>query len=100
MSHQVCVVFGCSNTSHNTKMIEPKVRFFSFPSTDKKTYLEQKRIAWIRFCRRVNADGSPWTPSRHSKICSVHFVGGKNDQYPHQPEFIPTSQLLNFQNIT
>ncbi|KAI2802397.1 hypothetical protein BLOT_009844 [Blomia tropicalis] len=70
-----------------------KYGFSVFHLPTKKPYLKQKRFAWIRFCRRMNVDGSPWTPSRHSKTCNVHFVGGKNDPYPHQPGFIPTLAL-------
>lgn len=54
-----CAVVGC--TSAYTP--EQKFRFFCFPTHDK-----EKVAAWARAINRVQADGSPWVPTRNSRI--------------------------------
>ncbi|XP_049527237.1 uncharacterized protein LOC119458494 isoform X4 [Dermacentor silvarum] len=35
-------------------------------------------------------DGSPWQPTRHTRICSCHFVNGEKSNDPRSPAYLPT----------
>ncbi|KAL1426848.1 hypothetical protein MTO96_017928 [Rhipicephalus appendiculatus] len=35
-------------------------------------------------------DGIPWQPTKHSKICSHHFVNGEKSNDPRSPAYVPT----------
>lgn len=37
-----------------------------------------------------SADGTDWKPTRHTKICSVHFVGGAPSKDVSSPSYVPT----------
>uniref|UniRef100_A0A6B0V229 Putative secreted protein n=1 Tax=Ixodes ricinus TaxID=34613 RepID=A0A6B0V229_IXORI len=37
-----------------------------------------------------SADGTDWEPTRHSRICSVHFVGGASSKDVSSPSYAPT----------
>lgn len=54
-----CAVKGCGSKSQS----KSGVSFYRFPAR------ESLFKAWVEFCERVN----PWTPSKHSRICSIHF---------------------------
>ena len=56
-----CCAVGCTNGYE-----DPGIRFFFIPSDN---LLRDKWIAAIK--REI------WTPSKHSKICSHHFITGK-----------------------
>ena len=79
-----CVVPGCNNTYQNTVGRWPKVRFYSFPS------VKERRNVWIKFVSRSNIDGSDWIPSKHSKICSEHFLSGFKTNEENHPSFNPS----------
>ncbi|XP_049522316.1 peroxynitrite isomerase THAP4-like [Dermacentor silvarum] len=82
-----CCVVNCHNSNVNTKGLMPPVRFYRFPT---KWYEKSRRQAWITAVRRTNADGSPWSPTETTRICSRHFVGNcKNDSNQH-PSYVPT----------
>lgn len=36
-----------------------------------------------------SADGSPWSPKLHDRICSAHFIGGKKADEQDSPSYIP-----------
>ncbi|XP_049524560.1 uncharacterized protein LOC119455003 isoform X3 [Dermacentor silvarum] len=38
----------------------------------------------------VGKDGSPWQPTRHTKICSCHFVNGEKPNDSRSPASLPT----------
>ena len=76
--HYCCVV-GCSNNSK-----AKGVKLFSIPTRN----LEQREL-WLKAINRLNKDGNPWLARKWSKICSVHFVGGKPS--PTREEFISQS---------
>ena len=70
-----CAIIGCGNRSDRDK----EVSFYRVPAhithQGKGTEeLSQKRRAlWISRIHRAR-----FTPSSHTRICSRHFLGGKN----------------------
>ncbi|XP_077485852.1 uncharacterized protein LOC144096908 [Amblyomma americanum] len=83
MSNNNCCVVGCSNTYKNT----PETRFYSFPA---RPYERERRQQWIAAVRRQRKDGSLWEPTKHSRICSNHFVNGEKSNDPRSPAYLPT----------
>ncbi|KAI2796659.1 hypothetical protein BLOT_015670, partial [Blomia tropicalis] len=79
-----CVVPGCNNNYQNTVGRWPKIRFYSFPSE------QERRNVWVKFVSRSNKDGSDWIPSKHSKICSEHFLSGFKTNDENHPSFNPS----------
>ncbi len=82
MGGDFCSVVGCHRNSTKDK---GKVRFFSFPKLNK-----EQRELWISALKRQNEDGSRWLPSRHSKVCSDHFVSGKWSPTRGDPDYFPS----------
>ncbi|KAL1431515.1 hypothetical protein MTO96_014035 [Rhipicephalus appendiculatus] len=35
-------------------------------------------------------DGSPWEPTKNSRICSQHFINGERSNDPRSPAYVPT----------
>uniref|UniRef100_A0A672HFA8 THAP-type domain-containing protein n=1 Tax=Salarias fasciatus TaxID=181472 RepID=A0A672HFA8_SALFA len=63
-----CCVVGCSN--HNMK--DKKLSFHIFPiDPDRQT-------KWVNTVKRVEPDGSEWTPTHTTVLCGEHFLSGKN----------------------
>ena len=60
-----CVAFGCTNHHANST-----VSFHRFPAEP------ERRKLWVLACKRINADGSKWTPSQHAVLCGAHFISG------------------------
>lgn len=83
MSKNNCCVVGCSNTYKNSSA----TRFYSFPA---RPHERERRKQWIAAVRRESADGTPWQPTKHSKICSRHFVNGEKSNDPRSPAYLPT----------
>ena len=77
-----CCVVNCQR---NYKADKDVVSFFSFPKRN-----PEQREKWIQAVRRINADGSPWVPSQHSKICSEHFVSGWWSPSRNDPDYAPS----------
>ncbi|XP_065282697.2 uncharacterized protein [Dermacentor albipictus] len=84
---QYCCVVDCHNSLENTKGRTPPVKFYRFPG---KWYEKGRRQAWITAVRRVNADDTPWEPSKSTRICSTHFVGNCKSDLMEHPSYIPT----------
>lgn len=78
--NRYCCVKGCVNSSARNAHAN-KAKFFSIP----KRYPEVREL-WLKAINRVDKDGNPWQPREWSKICSLHFVGGKPS--PTRQEFI------------
>ncbi len=76
-----CVVVGCTNTSYRNR----DVHFYGFPKKNK-----DKADAWVRSIKRVKPDGTPWIPSKNSKVCSSHFIDNKKSDDPTSPSYLPT----------
>lgn len=70
---QVCGVHGCLNGTE-TCDCEPPFKLFPFP-TEKKNKEGRKR--WADNVHRDVKKGTPWTPKKSSRVCSVHFKDGK-----------------------
>ncbi|KAK3095610.1 hypothetical protein FSP39_016626, partial [Pinctada imbricata] len=74
-----CSVPDCSNSRGKCNRMGKKVSFYQFPKDEKR------REAWLRVIRRdsvIVTDGVqktvPFTPNKSSRVCSEHFVEGKN----------------------
>ncbi|XP_068166667.1 THAP domain-containing protein 1-like [Antennarius striatus] len=68
-----CAVFGCTNRSTRDRK-----SYYVLPSVitnqgdQTKELSEKRRRQWIANLRRTS-----FTPSRHTRICSDHFISGK-----------------------
>nr|XP_050040970.1 peroxynitrite isomerase THAP4-like [Dermacentor andersoni] len=82
-----CCVVNCHNSNVNTKGLQPPVTFYRFPT---KWYEKGRRQMWITAVRRTNADGSPWSPTETTRICSRHFVGNCKSNCSQHPSYVPT----------
>lgn len=45
---------------------------------------------WIKKVRRQNPVGTCWKPSKHSRICSEHFIGSSKSSNPLHPGYAPS----------
>ncbi|KAL1446257.1 hypothetical protein MTO96_044638, partial [Rhipicephalus appendiculatus] len=61
--------------------------------------LEDERVEAIMFLREQcqlllrrtkREDGSPWEPTKNSRICSQHFINGEKSNDPRSPAYVPT----------
>ncbi|XP_066596614.1 uncharacterized protein [Prorops nasuta] len=82
-SSRVCCVVGC--TSRDSR--NPDVKFYSFPGRPWET---EHRKKWVISVRRLDVKGKLWQPNKNSKICSLHFEGGKRSEDPRQTAYYPT----------
>ena len=67
-----CVVYGCSNCSNRDKK-----SFFLIPTVivnhgEKRKLSSERR--WAQFISNLRRDH--FTPSKHTRICSDHFISG------------------------
>ncbi|CAN7943100.1 unnamed protein product [Ixodes pacificus] len=82
-NNKVCCVFGCPYKAVND---EPR-HFYCIPS---KPYEKERRQRWIAAIRRAKPGGSQWMPTKHSRVCSYHFVGGSVSNVMNHPSYVPT----------
>lgn len=82
-NNKVCCVFGCPYKAIND---EPR-HFYCIPS---KPYEKERRQRWITAIRRAKPGGSQWVPTKHSRVCSYHFVGGSVSNVMNHPSYVPT----------
>lgn len=47
-----------------------RLSFFRFPRN------ADRQIKWLAALKRDKPDGTPWVPTKHSVICSEHFITG------------------------
>lgn len=87
------------------------LRFFSFKPFSVLVYLSLwKKVFFLRFhsfffisltlsfyafnvyLKKINfsESGEPWPPTKHSKICGLHFEGGKKSEDPRCISYYPT----------
>ena len=83
-----CVV----NYHNNTVAHKGIVGFYRFPEKN-----IEKRKLWIRAVKRANPDGSNWMPSKHSRICSDHFINGETHPTRTNPSYKPTIFQVDIQ---
>uniref|UniRef100_A0A224Z926 THAP domain-containing protein 11-like n=1 Tax=Rhipicephalus zambeziensis TaxID=60191 RepID=A0A224Z926_9ACAR len=83
MSKNNCCVVGCSNTYKKS----PGTHFYTFPVL---FHERERRRRWIAAVRRRREDGSPWEPTKNSRICSQHFINGEKSNDPRSPAYVPT----------
>jgi hypothetical protein len=57
-----------SNSNNNPEHL----KFYRFSSKN-----AEQRELWTQAVKRVGEDGKRWQPTKYSRICSKHFVGGK-----------------------
>ncbi|XP_037523930.1 uncharacterized protein LOC119401307 [Rhipicephalus sanguineus] len=79
-----CCVVGCTNRYTSCPAGTTFHRFSTRPC-----FIGQRQ-KWIAAVRRKTHDGRNWEPSRHSKICSAHFVGGVPSKDASSPSYVPT----------
>ncbi|XP_064462446.1 uncharacterized protein LOC135373096 [Ornithodoros turicata] len=82
-SHNNCCIVGCNATYANS----PSIRLYSFPW---KTYEKDRRATWIQLVRRETSTGKLWEPTKHSRICSKHFVGNVKSDEERHPAYNPS----------
>ncbi|XP_074650275.1 uncharacterized protein LOC141905334 [Tubulanus polymorphus] len=81
MGHKdYCCVPGCGNR-------RDEKAGFSFYSIPLKPHERHK--SWLGAIGK----GFDWVPTAHTRICSLHFVGGKKNNDPDSPSYIPTLHL-------
>ena len=83
-----CCVVGCVNRHLKDSIYH----FYRFPMN------KVQKERWISAVRRVNPDGTSWSPSAGDRICSVHFVGGQKNNDPTHPAYIPTLYITGKAN--
>ena len=64
-----CVAVGC----HSHNMDGNDRSFYTFPSRERSP---ERRAKWVQAVKRINADGTKWSPSKHAVVCSKHFESG------------------------
>jgi hypothetical protein len=70
-----CCAVGCTNRHQKGN----KLSFYRFPVDS------ERRARWIAAIRRQN-----WQPTKHSFLCSAHFITGKKSQDPLSPDYVPS----------
>lgn len=78
-----CCVVGCSNGSVKNRT----AKFFNFPAESRN---KEQRKLWVAAVKRLDSEGRPWLPSKWSRICSEHFVGGQWSPTSTHPAYVPT----------
>nr|XP_055049618.1 uncharacterized protein LOC129435191 [Misgurnus anguillicaudatus] len=106
MPKSCCVTMCTAN-----KLKNPDLSFYKLPSRKTQPLRRQKWIQAIRREASARRMGKLWDPdTKHTYVCSKHFVtGSKNDDESH-PDYIPTllphkrakqaTSLLRLQNLT
>ena len=73
-----CSIVGCHNRADDAVKRSwfqfPRVRGREGKTTEELTGERLRR--WIAATNRKAMDGTDWVPSKHSLICSDHFVSG------------------------
>ena len=78
-----CCVVGCTNR----RSADCELSFYRFPADT------ARRQRWIAAVKRVRLDGSAWQPSPHDRVCSLHFLGGKQVPDPSHPAYAPSLNM-------
>ncbi|KAJ8665153.1 hypothetical protein QAD02_006815 [Eretmocerus hayati] len=82
MSKNTCCVVNCTNDGRDSRHL-----FFSFPMSKSKS---DQIALLIAAMKRKNADGSPWVPKPHHRICSAHFIGNDKSSDERSPSYVAT----------
>ena len=80
-SGNVCCAANCSNREGRDR-----VNFYRIPKD------KGRRSAWLGAISRVevrNGKKVSWKPSKHSRLCSKHFISGRKSDNPSSPNYIP-----------
>ncbi|XP_016110718.1 uncharacterized protein [Sinocyclocheilus grahami] len=70
-----CVVAGC----RNRRTPGTSLSFYRFPRDP------ERKQRWIA---AVNREG--WVPNEGSRLCSTHFISGKQVKNPRSPDYVPS----------
>ena len=76
--------YCCAVNCHNNEGMEG----ISFYRVIRKNKIQQEK--WIQKIKRVNEDGTPWRPTKGTKLCGAHFISGNISNEPSNPDFVPT----------
>ncbi|KAI8495233.1 hypothetical protein Bbelb_272190 [Branchiostoma belcheri] len=79
-SGSFCSAIGCSHSAGRDKALGLKRSYYRFPLADKG-----RLRSWMSRIPRKN-----WTPTKYSRICSDHFVGGVKTDTVGSPGYLPT----------
>ena len=77
-----CCVVKCHRS---TNKYSGSIKFFRFPAKN----LEQRQL-WITAVKRKFVNGKVWQPSKFTRICSDHFVGGIASPTRNHPSYVPS----------
>ncbi|KAF2879695.1 hypothetical protein ILUMI_26471 [Ignelater luminosus] len=80
---RVCCVPGCKSTERKNTELE----FYRFPGRD---YEQTRKIKWIISVKRAPNGKERWAPTKNTRICSLHFFGGKKSNDPREEAYNPT----------
>ena len=79
-----CVIFGCSRTANPQRGIGlHRIPFFHDPREESI----KRRRKWVNFVQQRRAK---WEPTKHSKICSLHF---KREDFTRMFTLLPKQKI-------
>ena len=98
-----CAIVGCSNSTYRINKWKNEIcdlhnvqhrdcecprpfRLHMFPSELRNG---ERRMEWVRACRRDTSDHKNWKPGKSDRVCSEHFI----DEEPTLEHPIPTEKL-------
>ncbi|PWA15596.1 hypothetical protein CCH79_00018474 [Gambusia affinis] len=70
-----CVVAGCKNR----RTPGTRLSFYRFPRDP------ERKQRWVAAVNRAG-----WVPNDGSRLCSTHFISGKQVKNPHSPDYVPS----------
>ena len=76
--------YCCAVNCHNNEGM-PGISFYR---VIRKNKIQQEK--WIQKIKRINEDGTPWRPTKGTKLCGAHFISGNISNEPSNPDFVPT----------
>ncbi|XP_057332336.1 uncharacterized protein LOC130672086 [Microplitis mediator] len=78
-----CCVVGCTSNYQNLD----DMKYYCFPG---RSWEKERKFTWIANVREnINQDDS-WMPTKNSRICNLHFVGGERSNDPRKEGYNPT----------
>ncbi|XP_040567995.2 uncharacterized protein [Lepeophtheirus salmonis] len=76
-----CVAKSC----YHNQLRDKDFKFFKFPRSN-----PIQRDLWVKSVDRTHRDGTVWTPTSSSLLCSAHFVSGQWSRSKFDVDYVPT----------